>query len=46
MKVHTAFINDANNTDNILFELLLIIHLICTYFIIILLFNNISTLFK
>ena len=40
----TILFNDANNTDNILFELLLIIHIICTYFIIILLFNNISTL--
>ena len=38
--------NDANNTDNILFGLLLIIHIIFTYFIIILLFNNISNLFK
>ena len=42
----TILFNDANNTDNILFELLLIIHIICNYFIIILLFNNISTLFK
>ena len=25
---------DANNTDNILFELFLIIHIICSYFII------------
>ena len=31
----TILFNDANNTDNILFELLLII---CTYFIIILFF--------
>ena len=41
----TKCFNDAINTDNILFELLLlIIHIICIYFIIILLFNNISTL--
>ena len=34
----TILFNDANNTDIILFELLLIIHIICTYFIIILFF--------
>ena len=42
----TILFNDANNTYNILFELIMIINIICTYFITILLFNNISTLFK
>ena len=37
----TILFNDANNTDNTLFKLIMIIHIICTYFITILLFNNI-----